>query len=184
MVSDIQINRRIPTLALRRKGLIDAWSAGLQSIEVKKPLHHRPLPRSEGSQGPISTQLHLCANQMQRTNTPQFVMLQLTDLEKAVELLGSRSLQLRDAAVMLALMAHTDTYSGRIRVTTQRLAQELSIQEADTRASIARLKRQHLLRQVKDSSTGDRYYRLNPWMVRSSSKGGLLGLAMKEFSDA
>lgn len=121
---------------------------------------------------------------MQSTNTPQFVMLQLTDLERTIELLGTRTLQLRDAAVMLALMAHTDTYSGRIRVTAKKVAEELAIQEADARSSLARLKKQHLLRLVKDNNTGDRYYRLNPWMVRSSSKGGLLGLAMKEFQEA
>lgn len=111
-------------------------------------------------------------------------MLQLADLEQAISLLGSRRLQLRDAAVMLALMAHTDTYSGRIRVTTHQLAIDLAMQEADVRATIARLKKENLLRLINDRSTGERYYRLNPWMICSSGQNSLLGLAMKEFQEA
>lgn len=121
---------------------------------------------------------------MNPTGRPQFVMLQLADLEQAISLLGSRRLQLRDAAVMLALMSHTDSYSGRIRVTTHQLALDLTMQEADVRAAIARLKKENLLRLINDRSTGERYYRLNPWMVHSSGQNSLLGMAMKEFQEA
>lgn len=117
-------------------------------------------------------------------NTPRFVMLQITDLEKTIELIGQRDLLPRDGSVLLALMAHTDTFSGRIRVTATRLAGDLQLQDSDIRSSLARLKRCHLLRQIRDRNTGERYYRLNPWMVQSSSKGGLLAVAMKEFEEA
>ena len=121
---------------------------------------------------------------MKATSSPQFVMLQLTDLERMIQSISSRNLQLRDAAVMLALMTHTDTYSGRIKVTAHQLALDLNMQEADARSALARLKKENLLRLVNDKNTGERYYRLNPWMVRSSSKAGLWAMATREFEDA
>lgn len=111
-------------------------------------------------------------------------MLQLSDLSGTVELIAQRTLQPRDAAVMFALMSHTSTHSGKISVTSAGLAQDLQMQEADIRASLSRLKRQHLLRLISNRATGERYYRLNPWLVRSSAKGGLFGLACKEFQEA
>lgn len=116
-------------------------------------------------------------------NKPAFAMVQIRDMSRAVELIGERKLHLMDAALMMALITHTHTYSGRVLVTTKKLAQQLHLNESDARAGIARLIKHHQLRRVKDPDTGEVYYRLNPWMVQTS-KGSLQGLAQKEFIEA
>ncbi|MEY3930952.1 MAG: hypothetical protein RLZZ516_2662 [Cyanobacteriota bacterium] len=121
------------------------------------------------------------------TATPHFVMLQLAGehgLEGLIELIGRRDIELRDAAVVLALMLYTDTFSGRILVTSARLSKDLGMQDADVRASLSRLKRHNLLRFVKNQNTGERYFRLNPLMVRSSGKESLIAQAQLEYDQA
>lgn len=112
-------------------------------------------------------------------------MLQIHDggLAQVVRLASERKLQLRDATVLLALMSHTDTMTGRIHVTSERIAEQIGSQDSEVRAGIARLKKHHLLRLIKDRDTGARYYLLNPWVV-CSGKDRAVGLAKKEFSEA
>lgn len=110
-------------------------------------------------------------------------MVQLQDLTRLIELAGQRKLALRDGALILALISHTEAGTGRIYVTAARLAEDLQVTESEVRAGISRLKKQLLLRLIKHRDTGDRYYLLNPWVVRSG-KEGAVGLAMKEFKEA
>lgn len=110
-------------------------------------------------------------------------MVQITDLTRMLQLAGNRQLHLMDGMLFLALMSHTHTYSGRVLVTVSRLAKDLQIRESDARAGVARLIKHHMVRRVKDPDTGEKYYRLNPWMVQTS-KGSLQGLAQKEFMEA
>jgi predicted transcriptional regulator len=114
---------------------------------------------------------------------PTFLMLQIEDLKNIAVLLGQGTLLPRDMAVCLVLLSRTTTFSGRISVTAQAIADELRCNETDVRKTIGRLKRHHLLRQIKDPNTGVRYYRLNPSIV-STTKGSSWGLALKEFADA
>jgi hypothetical protein len=115
----------------------------------------------------------------------RFVMLQLKDgaLGGFVQEIAERKLQLRDAALYLALMAHTDTYSGRIYVTADQIAEDLNCTPSEARAGIGRLKRVHQLRLIVEPGTGRRYYLLNPWVVQSG-KPPAIGLAMKQFQEA
>ena len=110
-------------------------------------------------------------------------MLQLQDLGGVIALLGQRVLQPRDAGVLLAFMAHTETYSGRIYVTVDRIAEDLQSNPAEVRAAVGRLKKQHLLRLIVEKDTGRKYYLLNPWVVKSG-KPKAIGLAMKQFKEA
>jgi len=119
-----------------------------------------------------------------KANTPRFAMLELKETQRVKELVGRRDLELRDVAVIWALMSYTSSYSGRIQVSAAGIAQDLQVKESDVRASFARLKKHHLLRKVKDRNTGEHYYRLNPWMVLTNSGGSLFGLACKEFGEA
>lgn len=119
-----------------------------------------------------------------RTNTPEFVVLTIEDLGRLEELIGSRTLQLRDAAVFISLARATSTYSGRITITSAAIAKRLQMPVSGVKEAISRMKKQNLLRHVKDPDTGERYYRLNPWVIRTSGEGSLLGLAMKEFTEA
>lgn len=122
---------------------------------------------------------------MKTTNPERFVMLQINDggLAGVTKLIHQRDLQLRDSSLLLALMSHTDTVTGRIKVMSQVLADDLGVQDADIRAGISRLKKNHLLRLVRNRYTGERYYLLNPWVVRSG-KDQAVGLAMREFQEA
>lgn len=122
-------------------------------------------------------------NTTQIDNRPAFAMVQIKDAGRITRLMGERRLHLMDAALVLALISHTHTYSGRILVTVRKLSEELQIRESDARAGIARLIKQNQLRRIKDRDTGEVYFRLNPWMVQSA-KGSLLGLAEKEFTAA
>ena len=110
-------------------------------------------------------------------------MVQIQDLTRLVELAGQRKLELRDCALILALITHTEASTGRIKVTAPRLAEDLQVQEAEVRAGISRLKKQLMLRLIKNRDTGERYYLLNPWVVRSGRES-LVGLAMQEFKAA
>lgn len=111
-------------------------------------------------------------------------MLELKETERVTELVAERKLELRDVAVIWALLGHTSSYSGRIQVTAAGIAHDLQVNDSEIRASLARLKKQDLLRLIKDRNTGERYYRLNPWMVSTNSKNSLFGLACKEFGEA
>ena len=88
---------------------------------------------------------------MTTTSKPSFVMVQLTDIDRLMELFASNQLQITPNAA---------------------------------RAAIARLKKQHLVRHIKDPKTGETYYRLNPWMVRSTGSVALQTMAMREFEEA
>lgn len=114
---------------------------------------------------------------------PTFLMLQIEDLKKVSALLGRGDLLPRDMAVCLVLLSRTTTFSGRIGITAQAVAQELQCNESDVRKTIGRLKKHHLLRHIKDPNTGMMYYRLNPSIV-STTRGSSWGLALKEFADA
>lgn len=110
-------------------------------------------------------------------------MVQLQDLTRLVELAGQRKLALRDGALILALISHTEVSTGRIYVTAAQLADDLQVAESEVRAGISRLKKQLLLRLIKRRDTGDRYFLLNPWVVRSG-KPAAIGLAMQQFKEA
>lgn len=120
---------------------------------------------------------------MKTTEAARFVMLQINDTSHVVSLFGKRLLQPRDAGVLLALMAHTDTLTGRIHVTANHLAEELQCQPSEIRNAFARLKKHHLLRKVANKETGQWFYLLNPWMVQSG-KPQAISLAMKQFQEA
>ena len=112
-------------------------------------------------------------------------MLMLKDgaLGGVVQRISERKLQPRDAALFLALMNHTDTFSGRIYVTADQLAEDLRVTPSEARAGIGRLKREHMMRLIVEKGTGRRYYLLNPWVVQSG-KPPAIGMAMKQFQDA
>jgi hypothetical protein len=119
-----------------------------------------------------------------KANTPRFAMVDTESAMRVTELVGKRELQLRDVAVIWALMAHTSSYSGRIQVTAAGIANELQVFDSDVRASLARLKKHDLLRQIRDRNTGECYYRLDPDLVLTNSGGSLFALARKEFAEA
>lgn len=120
---------------------------------------------------------------MDTTEPSRFLMVTIADLSRVTALLADRQLRLRDAGVLLALMAHMDTHTCRIRVSTAQLAEDLQMARSSIQASIARLKKQHLLRLVMDTATDDRFLLLNPHVIYAG-KSGAVGLAKKQFAEA
>jgi predicted transcriptional regulator len=110
-------------------------------------------------------------------------MLQMNDLTRLIGLLADRQLQPRDTRVLLALMSCIDSYTGRIHTTAFHLAELLKTNESEIRSAIGRLKKQHLLRLIKEPRSGKRYYLINPWLVQAG-KQQAIGLAMKTFREA
>jgi len=110
-------------------------------------------------------------------------MVQIREVRALIGLAARRDIEPRDAMLLFALVGHTDTYSGRVRVTAVALAEELQTRDSEVRAGLARLKRHDMVRQIKDRNTGERYYRLNPYLFQTT-KGPLLGLAIKEWQEA
>jgi len=117
---------------------------------------------------------------MDRTS---FVMVHLKDTERVMDLYSQRAIKPRDGMLLWCLLSFADPSTGRIWASADGLADRMGSNAAEIRAGIARLKKQHLLRQIKNSVTGERYYRINPWMV-SCGKSQSIGLAMKEFEEA
>ena len=87
----------------------------------------------------------------------------LKDVERFIALTASRELRPRDSAVLFALIARSDWSTGRIHATSEMLAQDLQTRDADVRSSLARLKKQHFVRWIKDK-TG-MFYAINPYVV-------------------
>lgn len=113
----------------------------------------------------------------------KFVMVHLKDTERLMDLYAQRRLEPRDGMLLWCLLSFADVATGRIRVTADALAKRMACNPTDVRTGISRLKKQHLLRQIKNPATGERYYRVNPWMV-SCGKPQSIGLAMREFQEA
>jgi hypothetical protein len=117
---------------------------------------------------------------MDRTS---FVMVHLKDTERLMDLYAQRALEPRDGMLLWCLLSFADHTTGRIRASANGLADRMQSNPAEVRAGLARLKKQHLLRQIKSATSGERYYRVNPWMV-TCGKPQAIGLAMKEFQEA
>ena len=95
----------------------------------------------------------------------KFLKKHVLEMERVVDLLGQRELQLRDAAVLYALEAYCSWRSGRIRVTAKKLAERLSMQEKHVISSLTRLKKLQLLGRAMDRHTGEWFYLFNPSLV-------------------
>lgn len=121
---------------------------------------------------------------VKRPNKPQFAMLQLEQLQRLIELFSAGILKPGDAVALLALLSHTDTFSGKIHVMPSRLADDVQVNPKSMITSLSRLKKAGVLRLVKCRETGERYYRINPLLICTSGKSGLFGLAMMEFTEA
>jgi hypothetical protein len=94
-----------------------------------------------------------------------FVMVHQRDLDSTIALLGQRKLELRDAAVFLALLNYVNWRSGRAHVTAKYIAERLSIKLPVCVSALTRLKREGLLSKVADLRTGESYYLVNPYLA-------------------
>lgn len=94
-----------------------------------------------------------------------FVMVHQHDLDCAVSLVGRRVLELRDMAVLMALMASMNWRSGRVHVTAKGVADQLKIKLPVCVSSLTRLRKQQMISRVMDRHTGENYFLVNPYLV-------------------
>ena len=78
---------------------------------------------------------------VKRPNKPQFAMLQLEQLQRLIELFSAGVLKPGDAVALLALLSHTDTFSGKIHVMPSRLADDVQVNPKSMITSLSRLKK-------------------------------------------
>lgn len=92
----------------------------------------------------------------------KFVKKHQVEIGEVLDLLAGRELELRDAAVLLALEHYVNWRSGRIRVTPKKIAERLKMNEKHVLNSLARLKGASLLAKVVDDETGEWYFLMSP----------------------
>ena len=100
----------------------------------------------------------------------KFVKKHVLAMDRVVDLIGERRLELRDAAVLYALEAYCSWRCGRIRVTPKRLSQRLSMQEKHVISSLTRLRTMGLLAKGMDKHTGEWFYLLDPCLLSVGTK--------------
>ncbi len=92
----------------------------------------------------------------------KFVKTHLLEMDRCLDLVAERRLELRDMAVLWALMAHASWRTGKIIVTVDKLAERLRMQKPHVVSSITRLRKELLLTKGKDPHNGTPFYLLNP----------------------
>lgn len=94
-----------------------------------------------------------------------FVMVHQRDLDTALTLIGERRLELRDAAVFLALINYINWRNGRSHVTAKHIAKRLNIKLPVAVSALSRLKKEMLVSRVIDRHSGEHYYLVNPYLA-------------------
>jgi len=89
----------------------------------------------------------------------------MLEMDRCIDLVGERRLELRDMAVLWALMAYASWRTGKITVTVEKLAQRLRMQQPHVISSLTRLRKELLLTKGKDPHNGTDFYLLNPALV-------------------
>lgn len=115
-------------------------------------------------------------------------MVQIKDVDKFVSLAkkgegNKRTLQLRDYAVMWALVARADWATGQIAATAEAIADMTDTTPSDVRNSLARLIEQNMLRRIRPEKGTGFFYAINPWMVEFG-KEKARGLLASQFVEA
>jgi predicted transcriptional regulator len=92
----------------------------------------------------------------------KFVKTHLLEMDRCLDLVQDRRLELRDMAVLWALMAYASWRTGKITVTAEKLAERLNMQRTHVVSSISRLKKALVLTLGEDPHDGTSFYLLNP----------------------
>ncbi len=117
-----------------------------------------------------------------------FGMVQIKDVHKFVSLVKKgedrkRTLQLRDYAVMWALIANADWATGQIPITADAIAEMTDVLPNEVRNSLSRLIEQNMVRRIRPEKGTGFFYAINPWMVEFG-KEKARGLLCSQFVEA
>lgn len=89
---------------------------------------------------------------------------QTRDAEAVFAAVARKSLLPMDGFVFWGLVHHMDRF-GKVRITTNALAELLGFNPQATSRSITRLRRQMMVAKVYDRKTGEHYFLLNPYVA-------------------
>lgn len=92
----------------------------------------------------------------------KFVKTHVLEMDRCLDLVAERRLELRDMAVLWALMAYASWRTGKIKVTAEKLAERLRMQQTHVVSSITRLRKEALLAKGKDPHDGTFFYLVKP----------------------
>ena len=112
-----------------------------------------------------------------------FVMIQVMETQKLLEVFKSRDLKPEDGMVLWAMLGHVNRLNGHIRVTADDLGESLGRSGPHVSKSIARLNKAHLIRRINDHRGDGTFYALNPWMVECG-ENRFRGYLKKRFMEA
>jgi hypothetical protein len=111
-----------------------------------------------------------------------FAMFHINEADSIVHKIGDRKIELRDVAVLFAMMSCCDYKTGKVKFVAKTLAKRLNITATNFSASVKRLKQEFLVALVLEQN-GDKYYVINPYLFsvgRRQKWGHLVSL----FSEA
>jgi len=114
-----------------------------------------------------------------------FAMLHMHEMDSFIHKIGERKIEMRDAAVLFAMMSCCDYKTGKVKFIAKTLAQRLNITESSLSASIKRLKKEFLVALILEANS-DRYYVINPYLFsvgRRQKWGHLLSLFTSAFNE-
>ena len=112
-----------------------------------------------------------------------FVMIQVMETQKLLEVFKSRDLKPEDGMVLWAMLGHVNRLNGHIRVTADDLGESLGRTGPHISKSIARLQKALLVRRISDHRGDGTFYALNPWMVECG-ENRFRGYLKKRFMEA
>ena len=114
-----------------------------------------------------------------------FAMFHIHEADSFVSKICERKIELRDTAVLFAMMATCNHKTGKVKFVAKALAKRLNITETNLSASIKRLKKEFLIALILEPN-GEKYYIINPYLFsvgRKQKWGHLLSLFTKAINE-
>ncbi len=103
-------------------------------------------------------------------------MLNIEETQELLSAVAERRLQLRDLAVLMAVLGHVNWRSGRANVSVRSLAKLINVAESNCSSSIKRLRAEALIARGVDRQSNHSFFMLNPrlsWVGSTQRRGHL-----------
>lgn len=112
-----------------------------------------------------------------------FIKCHNLEFYQYIQMAAAKFLERRDFAVLFVLVWRMDSRSGRIKITVNFIAEQLGVKASDVSASITRLKKCRLVCSIYNSSTGEKFFLVNPAVFSVGGKNKRVAL-LKTFNKA
>lgn len=153
------------------------------------PPSHSDYPPSQPDHGGLAqisealAELGIPEPQGPDENEGAFVIFLASGLKELFSLMAKGELSGKDISVLAIYSAYADWRTGRCRLTVEGLGQILGHKKATLYPSLRRLKARQLLVPARDPRTKERYFIVNPYLLRAGS-GRARGFLIKSFNEA